>query len=360
MDQLQQSRPSGKLRPLGLSCSLCFAAFLAAFAVKSGLMLFSYFFLAAAGGIFAVLYLTGKQLVFPVISASISVMLLQILGGFTASLCGVSFFICSLVLAFQVKKSAPKTSVLVTFSLILGSMVLLLALFSYAIQGGSLVPSDLLDKYHQFFKELKIVLSETVHEMVNSMDERTLAFYAQMEISKEHILKSYLDTMEYAVDLVQVILPGIFAFAMQLLAYLSISAFRLTAKVLQIDALLPAPVWPLIPSQISCIFYLITSCVYMIGSFFADDTSVFMVLMANLWLVLLPSMLFCGFRVLFLRLSHPMFRAGTGMTIAVFVLGIFFLPSIAIQLALFSLSFLGAQTISAKHMADAEKTKKQK
>jgi hypothetical protein len=148
-------------------------------------------------------------------------------------------------------------------------------------------------------------------------------------------------------------------FAIQLLAYMEISAFRIVARTVRVDALLPEPRWKLVPTQISCIVYLAISVVYVLGSFFAEGDSIFMIAIVNLWLALLPTMLLCGVRVLVFRLKHPMYRMGTGMIVAIFVFGLFFVPSVALVLALFMVSFLGAQTVSAMHAIEAEKNKKQ-
>ncbi len=360
MDQVQQTKQSRDQRPLGLTVSMCIAALLAALVIWGGGFFGAMILLMVMGGAFAVMYLTAQTPVLPVLGASLSVMLLQLVGGFTASLSGLIILIAALVLAYQVKRSTPKTSVLVTVALVMGIGFLLVAAIFYAMEGGSLAPSDLLEEYHALFKELKVAFAAEVRAMVEEMDDSTLALYAQMGVTEAALLESYLGTMEDSLDLVQLILPGILVFVLQLLAYAAISAFRLVAKVCHVDALMPTLGWSLMPTQVSCVFYLIAAALYMIGSFFASETSAFMVIMANLWLVLLPVMLLCGFRVLFKRLGHPMYRTGTGMMIAVFVLGLFFLPSVAIQLALFMLSFLGAQTVSAMHMAESEKNKNQR
>ena len=95
----------------------------------------------------------------------------------------------------------------------------------------------------------------------------------------------------------------------------------------------------------------------MIASFLVDPTSVFMAFMANLWLILLPTMMLCGVRVLTIRLRHPLYRTGTGIIVTIFIFGLFFVPSVAGQFALFMLSFLGAQTVSAMHAVESEKNK---
>ena len=122
---------------------------------------------------------------------------------------------------------------------------------------------------------------------------------------------------------------------------------------------MPAPQWRLVPTQVSCIVYIAVAIIYVIGSFIAAADSAFIIIMTNLWLSLLPTMLLCGVRVLFVRLKHPMYRMGTSMIVAIFVFGLFLVPSVAIAVALFALAFLGAQTISAMHAVEAEKNKKQ-
>lgn len=361
MDQTQQYKTysSAKWRPVLLLIAMCAAAALAAWTLSRGFMFLGVFFLAVMGGVFAVIFLTVGHPAVMAVGASFSVIFLQILGGFSASLMGVTALIAALVLAHQVRERAPKTSVLVTVSLILGGGFLLIAAVLYAIEGGSLAPSDLLEAYQAFFGELKVEFSVVVHEWVASMDEQTLSLYAQLEITKEMLLKSYLDSMEAALDLVQLMLPGFLIFFIQIFAYVEIAAFRAAARLAHVDALLPVPQWKLIPTQISCIVYIAVSIIYVAGSFFAEEDSAFMIVMVNLWLALLPTMLFCGIRVFMLRLRHPMYRVGTGIILAIFVFGLLLIPSVALVLALFLLSFLGAQTISAMHAIEAEKNKKQ-
>ena len=361
MDQTQQytTFSSAKWRPLFLVIAMLAAAFLGARMSARGIALLGVFLLAIMGGIFTVIFLTAKHPAAMAVGASGSVMILQIFGGFSASLTGVISLIAALVIAYQVRQRAPKTTVLVTVSAILGAgMLLIMALF-YALDGGSLVPADLLDVYHAFFKTLKVDFSVAVRSWVESMDEKTLALYAQMEISKEMLIETYQDSVEAALDLVQLLLPGMLLCFFQILAYVEISAFRISARMTRVDALLPAPQWKLIPTQISCVIYLAVSIIYVIASFFASMDSIFMIVLVNLWLSLLPTMLFCGLRVFFLRLKHPTYRMGSGLILAVFIFGLFFMPSMALLLALFMLSFLGAQTVSTMHAIESEKHKKQ-
>ena len=187
MDQTQQQSTysSAKRRPIVLLLAMCAVAALAAWLMFAGSQVLGMLLLAVMGGIFAVLFLTASHPVLMAVGASVSVMLLQILGGFSASLCGLVMLIAALALSYQVRRRAPKTTALVTLSLILGGGFLLLAAVFYALDGGSLAPNDLLDSYNAFFGDLKVEFSTVVHEWVEGIDEKTLALYAQMDITKE-------------------------------------------------------------------------------------------------------------------------------------------------------------------------------
>ncbi len=358
MEQTQHKHYSAGGRQALLVLFMCLFSLVAVLFDHFGLRLFSMAGLLIMAGIFAVIFSTMKSPIPLAVGMIVSVTLLQAAGGFSLSFAGLLSLVSALVMAQMVKKRAEKTTVLVTLSAILGGGLVLLFVLEYALDGGSLAPSALMEQYHAFFKEMKVLLAEDVKEMVDGIDERTLAFYAQREITKEMLLQSYLDAMTTVVDLAELILPGILIMTVQFLAYILITAFRLAARLVHVEALLPAPRWHLFPTQISCVVYIIVAAIYILVSFFMEADSTLMVVLMNLWLTLLPVMLLCGFRVLLARLSHPMYRARTSMIVFIFVFGFFFLTAVALRLALFVLSFLGAQTISTIHMVEAEKNKK--
>ncbi len=350
---------SGKLRPLMLTLAMLVSALLASLSLKDRVSLIGVLFLSLTGGIFATIFLTVKKEWHMVLGASGAVYLLQFVGSFTASLMGVTVLIAAFVLAYHVKRRNPKTAALLALSITLGVGFLLTAAVLYAVRGGSLAPSDLLDKYNEFFRTMKIESAASVHEMVEGFDKELIALYERSGITKEMLLESYLSTMEASVDAIQLMLPGIVIFLIQVIAYIEIVSFRAVARVCRVEALLPAPRWHMYPTQVSCVVYLIVAVLYMFCSFFSSSDSVFLMLVSNMWLALLPVMMLCGARVLWLRLQHPLYRIGTGIMLTAFIFGFFFLRSVAVQLALFTLSFLGAQTVWTQRMLEAEKQKKE-
>ncbi len=349
----------GRLRPLILTFCLLAAALCAALSLKQGITTIGLFLLCVMGGVFTTVFLTTKQEIYMILGGSGAVFILQFVGSLSASLMGMTVLIAAFVLAYHVRHRKPKTTALLMMSIILSVGFLLIAAVLYAVRGGSLAPSELLEKYNDVFRALEIECAARVHEMIDALDPQLLALYEKSNITKEMLTEVYLGNMEAVLDTIQLTLPGILILLIQLIAYIEIAVFRIAARICRVDALLPAPHWHIYPTQVSCIVYLVVSVLYMLATFFSSADSVFLISMTNMWLVLLPTMLFCGTHVLLLRLRHPLYRMGTGIILTIFVFGIFFLPSVAIQLALFTLSFLGAQTVCTHRMIEAEKQKKE-
>ena len=346
-----------KLRPLILILCMLIAASFAAMSMTEGVTVIGLILLTAMGGFFTTLLLIVSKTIYIVIPVIVSVFVLQIAGNFPASLTGLVALIAAFSLSYCVSRRKPKLTALFSVSLILGGGFLLIAAILYVMRGGSLSPSALLKKYQETFDLLKIQSSVPIHDMINGMSEEMLMLYERAGITKEMLLNVYLENMELVIDALQLSMPGICLFGIQFVAYAEISAFRLSARLCRVNALLPSLHWSIYPSQTSCIVYLIVAVLYMVSTFFSSGESVFPILSSNMWLTLLPMMLFCGTNVLTMRLRNPRFRTGTCVILAAFVLGFFFLRSVAVQLALFSLSFLGAQTAWTQRVLEAEKQK---
>ncbi len=361
MDQTKNmSKKSGSIawRPIVLICAMCILAFLAAWLLRGSVSLLGVLTLTVLGGVFALIFRIVRSPLALVPGVVISVAFLQVIGGLHASLLGMVTMIAALVLAHQVRLNAPKTTVLITVSLILGGGALIIAAGYYAARGGSLAIDDLFEKYHTFFKNLRPLLAENVHEQIAGIDEKTWYWYTQAGITREDLTETYMKTMELVVDLVELIAPGIILLFVQLIAYIEIASFRIAARLLNVDAVLPSIQWPLVPTQVSCIVYIAVLAIYMLASLFMESESVFLTVIVNLWLTLLPTMLFCGVRVLILRLRHPMYRSRTGILVAAFIFGCFFIAPVALSLAVFMLSFLGAQNTAMFHASKSDKKKK--
>ena len=123
----------GKLRPILLLVVLLAAALGAAVSMEKDFFL-GMLLQIIMGGVFTAIILITRKEIFMIIGASGSVYFLQFVGGFTASLPGVTFFAASFVLAYCVRRRKPKLTALFLMSLVLGAGFLLSASIFYLIR----------------------------------------------------------------------------------------------------------------------------------------------------------------------------------------------------------------------------------
>ncbi len=357
MENTQKPNSRAGLREALLLLSMCLCAVLCAVLSAYAGVIPALPVLLVTSALFALLILISRGPAPMALGILFSVTLFQITGGFALSLMGVVTLLAGFLLSQLVKAREAKTTVMIWLSLVLGAGFLAVFACLYALDGGSLALSDLFEKYHTVFKELRIDLAEGVREFVDQIDEERLTLYAQMGVTKEMLIESYMTVLDSALDLMELVIPGFYAVAIQLIAYAMICAFRIVAGIVGVGALLPVPVWHLVPTTISCVIYMLASAFYIFGSFIFSADSVVMAVLMNLWLVLLPVMMLCGVRVLILQLREPGLRGRTIIIMALMVLGCFFVPAVALRLALFVLSLMGARGIYMIRMASAQSKK---
>lgn len=353
----QQTKPSANLRPLGLTAVLCLFSISAALDLAYGKAIIGSFLMMAMIGVLAVIFLTCERYIFVLdAAATLVILFFAANSSLFAALFGLVLIIASMILAQTVRKKKEKVSVVlaVCFTVFIGYALVWTIL--YAADGNSLAPSDLLDRLNAYFDSLKAPLAEAVRRSVESLSEEVFAYYQKYDITKEMLLQSYLESMENYVDIMQMLLPGFSLFAVQVMAYIGVTSFEKTVKATHYDALLPEVRWRLYPSQPACVIYLIITSLYAILSFFSAS-SAFLLVVMNLWLALMPVMLACGFRSLKARLAHPRLRRSMIVILILFVIGIFFMPDVALPIGIFMLTFMGAQDVSVMRAAESAKKK---
>ena len=345
MDQ-KERKTTSNLRPLGLTIALCLFSISAAWDMEYGIRIIGHLLMMGIIGILAVIFMTCPKHISVLDAISMLIILFfSSNGSLELALMGAALIVTALVLSAAVHQKSAKTSavlaVCVTFTV---GYILVWATF-YAAQGNSLAPNELLTKLNDYFDSFKAPLAEFVHEYVEHLPEEVFAYYEKYEITKEMLISAYLEMMEDSVDMAQMLLPGCFVFIVQAMAYLGVVSFEKVVSLCRYDALLPEANWFLYPTQISCIIYLVVTAVYTITMFFST-TSVFAILVTNIWIALMPAMVACGFRSLRMRLKHPRFRRSTVVILILFVIGVFFFASSALSLGVFLLTFMGAQDVS--------------
>lgn len=351
---------SVRLRPLWLAlCSLALAA-LGALAFTLPLYLTGGILLMCAAGVFAVLLSTVKAAVcLPVGLALLA--LLYFLGGETLfpPLLGVLALIMAYVLTRCVRQKGTKsgTTVALTVAFLIGALVIAAVLYGSA--GNSFDPKEIGKAIDKALSVPKNALLEVTEQYFDSLTEAERLTIAPKPGDFEKLRENALAGVESLIETFRILLPGLIIAAAQILSYIAVCFFVLTAKCAMLYALLPETKWVLYPTQITCVIYKVALLLFVVVSFLPSVGAIALVII-SLLVILTPSMAACGIRGIVVRLRHPMLRRKMTVFLIIFLavslitLGVF-LPICSIFLA-----FLGANDVSSLRSAEAQQKDKAK
>ena len=345
------------VRPLILTSLLAIFSILAAMDIAYLTHVVGYFVLMIMLGMLAVIFMTCDRSIFVLNTMALVIILYFVSGkALNIALLGFVLILGALLLATAVSKKSTKTSAVLTVSITVSLGYILVAALLYAADGNSLAVSDLFDKLNGIFDSIKASMADVIRAYIDSLPEEMLAYYAKLEITKEILLESTLVTMESFLDLVQLLLPGIFIFLAQTMAYIGVSSFEKTARLVRCDVILPEARWRLFPTQITCIIYIVVTSAYLLSGFFSS-ASTFLILVMNFWIALMPVMIACGCNGLIMRLKHPRLRKSMIFILILFAAACLFMTDIALSFGIFMLTFMGAQDVSLARTAEAMERK---
>ena len=355
MDE-KEMKKTVDMRPLGLTLTVCLLSIVAALDMEHGIGLFGYLLLGVAVGVFCVIWMTCEKHIFVLDAAAMLIILFfTSSGSLELALLGAVTVITAMILSVCIQKKSAKTSAVLSVCLSFSIGAALVWAIFYAAEGNSLMPDELLNRLNGVFDGYKIPIAKLMRESMSAIsDQYYTAIYERYEITKEMFISLTVESMEAYVDYLQMLLPGIFLFFAQALAYISVISFEKTVKSSRYDALLPEVRWILFPQQATCIIYLIVATLYMFASIFSP-ASIFGIIVTNCWIAFLPVMLACGCGSLLVRLKHPIMRRGTVIILIIFAVGALFAPDTALNVGLFMLAFMGAQDASLARTAEMTK-----
>lgn len=341
----KQVKNQSSLRAIGLTVMLCVLAVAAAADIEYGTHIIGHIFLLFSVGVLSVIFMICEKAVFVLDAAAlIAIIFFTSNGSLMLSLFGAVIIFSAMLLAYAVRKKSAKTSSVLVVSMTVTIGYLIVMLVFYTAEGGSLEIDDLFEKLNALSDSVKVSLADIIKQSVDAMSEEMLAYYAKPEITKEMILESSLKSMENYVDWMQLLLPGCFAFLVQLMGYFGVIAFEKTARIARCEAVLPEIHWHLYPTQVSCVIYIVMTTVYIITSVFFAASS-FAIVITNFWIALMPVMIACGFHSLRLRLKHPQLRRSTIFILILLGAGCFFIPDAVLTFSILTMTFMGAQDV---------------
>jgi hypothetical protein len=341
----KQIKNTSNLRVLGLTVMLCVLAVTAAADIEYGTNIIGHVLLMVSVGVLSVIFMTCEKTVFILDAAAVlAIIFFTSNGSLMLSLFGAVIIFSAMLLAYAVRKKSAKTSAVLVVSITVTVGYLIVLAVFYAADGGSLEISALFEKLNAMSDSVKVSLADVVRQYVDAMWDNMFAHYVKPEITKEMLLEASLLAMENYVDWMQLLLPGCFVFLVQLMGYVSVIAFEKTVRIARCDAVLPEVYWRLYPTQVSCVIYIVITTVYIISSVFFAASS-FDIIITNFWIALMPVMVGCGFRSLYLRLKHPQLRRSTIFILILLGAGCFFIPDAVLTFSILTMTFMGAQDV---------------
>ena len=349
----KQIKNSLNQRSLGLTVALCLLAVIATADLEYGTHIIGHGLLMFALGVLSVIFLTCEKAVFVLDAAAlVAIIFFTSNGSLVLSLFGFVLILAAMLLAYAVQKKCAKTSaVLIVSTTVTLGYLIVLAVF-YVAEGNSLELSELFSKLNAFSASIKVSFADIIRQSMDLVSEEIFAYYAQQNITKEMILEASLLAMEDYVDFMQLLLPGCILFLVQVMGYFGVIAFEKTIRLIRCDAVMPEVHWRLYPTQVSCVVYILITIVYIITSVFSS-TSAFAIIVTNFWTAIMPVMIACGFRSLYLRLKHPQLRKTTVFVLILLIGGCFFIPDAVLTFSVFMLTFMGAQDVSLSRSVEA-------
>ena len=248
---------------------------------------------------------------------------------FASVLCAAVVFadVASVILAFipfavgeamahASKKRSVRINAIVNIDIIIGALVLIASGFAFYAEHGTLSPSEIVSAIGGFFDNVEAmlvaVLDKTgMYEMYSAIPQFDLSGYTNESF--------YAEIAKESVMVCKIISPAIIITAINVISYLFTVAFVIISKIAKRDAAIPEGRWLLFPGNISSWIFVISIMVYLCLSMLASTLIMAAISYAalNIFLILLPVMLFCGVRGIVGRLKNPMSRRSAIVSIVI-------------------------------------------
>ncbi|MBQ7309676.1 MAG: hypothetical protein IJW87_05805 [Clostridia bacterium] len=333
-------------KPFFQTAVYCLFALASAICFRGALYLPALVLLMAACGVLAVLFFSCPR-AFAVLEAAVLPTILFVASGMETLMLlfgGASIITAVTVFSCIRKRQEKSTATLMTTGVLL--VLTAIALFIwYLASGNKLSLSAVQGLIDETFEDIYAMLEEVVRASYAALPEETVAIYESRGVTVAELISVALKSLREAVSLVKMILPGVLLFALQTLAYVAVTAFQTAAKLSYGETLIRASQYVIYPTKVTCVIYMLTASLYALCSIFVSSTALFMVMVLNMLLAVMPAMIVCGFSCLRMRMMHPFTKTRTIVITALVVIGCFLLPSYVAPVAVLLLGFVGAQDV---------------
>ena len=219
-------------------------------------------------------------------------------------------------MAHASKKRSMRINTIVNIDIIIGALVLAASGFAFYAEHNTISPSEIVSAIGGFFDKIEAMLVSMLektgmYEIYSTVPQFDLSGY-----TKESF---YAELASESVMMCKIISPAVIITAINVASYLFTVAFVIISKIAKRDAAIPEGRWLLFPGNISSWIFVISIMVYLCLSMLASTLIMAAISYTalNVFLILLPVMLFCGVRGIVGRLKNPMSRRSAIVSIVI-------------------------------------------
>ncbi|MBO4229250.1 MAG: hypothetical protein J5938_02730 [Clostridia bacterium] len=241
-------------------------------------------------------------------------------GSVLSSLYSLIWIPGGVLLAFLMMRRSSKTLSVLAVSLSFGVPVLLCIAAELAAGGVDLRPESFLVQYRSWFDSIRDSLIQTIEQNLSALPDSAKTLYA-----------GYAQTITQMMNLVKIVLPGLYCALMEGLGYLAVSVLQGAAKVTRRTRIIP-PAFFLTLSPITAVLFILS---YGIGLFTqSGSVSVFTGVAINLCAMIAPWLFVLGIRSIVRRSKLVSRRLSFAVTVIILVLALFLSPYFCLLLIL--------------------------
>ncbi len=306
------------------------ASLLLALSSGTGFLHIGVFLVAVASAAFALQSIASKSYIY-FATAVLSVCGAFIIGGVYACVMSAFAIPVGLITAFMVKKKSTKISVTVVLQLVYTVLFALEFLVLYLLGGGEFSVAAVTE----YFSDIVDVLENAFVQNIEADEEVLATFMKMLGVETKEAFHAAINAVFNTFTL---ILPAILISTMGVIAYLTVSVFKLFTRMAHCELVLPDPKWQTLPSKTSAVIYSVSYVLYSATALFSSDMNVFLLVCYSIVIVLTPLMLLMGAKWIGTRRSK-------GLTIGLFIFGSMFMASLATMI----LAFFGVREVFLRH-----------
>lgn len=229
----------------------------------------------------------------------------------------------AVVLSLYASSPLRKAQLVMRVALGMGILTLVCFLLQFANEYGTVTPAHLREVFENGISEWTEVIAETFRQLLAALPEDAVSQF-------EGIYNE--QTAQALVNTIASILPGAAVLLTELMAYLCVCFFRLTAKICRTPALTQPSPYCIAVNPATGLLYMISYLVIVFTTGDGTAIPVSVIVCSNLCIIVAPGLLLSGLNILRFMLSSPALSRARIPVLIVGILLFLFSPTLVFSI----------------------------